>query len=290
MATVTVGSGSTSTVIFGNGTVLAGNGNDTIITQLAGYIKAGNGNDSIITYGNGTVTAGNGNDTVYVHGPQSSVHLGNGNDSINVDNGNMTVGSGSDTISLYGNGTIYQSGTAGHDTITLGYGNNTVHEAGHATVTGPFGSAVIDGGAVSFVNSGYATHTEAALSGNVTLIGGQWTSEFIGGNGKEVMQGLSGNETFVGGSGFDTMIGGTGPNTYEFLAADKGGQHLVSNFVSGKDQLYLEGHTLSYLEAHNDVSTSGGNTYISLDGGKTSIELKGITSLSSSDVTTHKPS
>ena len=41
------------------------------------------------------------------------------------------------------------------------------------------------------------------------------------------------------------------------------------------DKLYLEGHSLSYLQSHGDITHSGGNTYISLDGGATKIELTG---------------
>jgi hypothetical protein len=52
--------------------------------------------------------------------------------------------------------------------------------------------------------------------------------------------------------------------------------------------MYVEGYSLSYLQSHHDISTQGGNTYISIDGGKTSIELKGFTGLNSSEITTHK--
>ena len=72
------------------------------------------------------------------------------------------------------------------------------------------------------------------------------------------------------------------------MKSAQGGQHVIQNFVSGQDQLYIEGHSLSWLQSHHDISTSGGNTYISIDGGKTTIELQGVTSLNPSDVTTHK--
>ena len=65
----------------------------------------------------------------------------------------------------------------------------------------------------------------------------------------------------------------------------QGGQHVIKNFVSG-DQLYIEGYSLSALQS--DISTHGGNTYISIDGGKTTIELEGVTHLKASDITTNK--
>ena len=85
------------------------------------------------------------------------------------------------------------------------------------------------------------------------------------------------------------MRGGLGHDVFSFLASQHGGQHLITDFTHGQDQLYLEGKSLSYLQSHGDITHSGGNTFISLDGGQTTVELKGITSLTSSDVTTHKP-
>jgi hypothetical protein len=50
----------------------------------------------------------------------------------------------------------------------------------------------------------------------------------------------------------------------------------------------VDGYSLSYLQAHHDISSQGGNTYISIDGGKSSIELKGISSLTNSESVIHK--
>ena len=251
-------------------------------------VSVDGGNHNITVFGNGTVFAGNGNDTITTDGP-GKFKAGNGNDSITIDGkGHITVGSGHDTIELLGSGTIHQHGSSGHDTISLGFGNDTIFEAGHATIQGEFGGASVAGGAGSFTNSGWATHSETALRGDVTLIGGEYSNQFVGGKGSTLMQGGLGPDTFVGGSGHDTMMGGSNKNLFEFLSSEKGGQHVITNFVSGQDQLYLEGHSLSYLQAHSDITVSGGNTHISLDGGKTTIELQGVTSLTKSDITPHK--
>ena len=87
-----------------------------------------------------------------------------------------------------------------------------------------------------------------------------------------------------------TMTGGTGQNVFAFVG-DAGGTHIITNFVSGQDQLYLEGYSLNYLKTHGDISVNSAThtTTITLDGGSTIIELKGITSLSASDITKHKP-
>jgi Ca2+-binding RTX toxin-like protein len=265
--TVSIGGGDQKVVIYGNGTVIAGNGMDTITITGMGSVLAGSGNDSITVYSNA------GDDSKGDHDKP-------GNNSI-------TVGSGKDTIGLFGSGTIHELGTGGHDTINLGFGSDTIFEAGNATVHGIFGDASISGGTLAFTNTDHK-HIEDALSGNATLVGGKYSNEFIGGTGTTKMIGGIGNDTFVGGSGNETMTGGAGSNVFAFIG-DAGGTHVITNFVSGHDQLYLEGYSLNYLQTHGDISVSGSTTTISLDGGSTVIELKGVTSLSASDITKHKP-
>lgn len=254
---------------------------------------SGGGNANVHIYGNGTVAAGNGNDTIRIDG-----------------NGHITVGAGSDHITLHGSGSIVQNNSGsmtGNDTINLGRGGDTITEAGNATVYGAFGSATITGGKFEFVQapsgSGYGSHADAddgrgssghqvfediALSGNATLVGGDHATKFIAGSGSVVMQGGKGSDTFVGGSGHATMTGGSGYNLFDFGSHANGGHDIITNFVAGQDTLYLEGQSLCYLQSHGDITVSNGNTYISLDGGQTTVELKGFTGLSSHDIASHK--
>lgn len=265
---------------------------------------SGSGKVDVTVYGRGTVIAGNGNDSIDITG-----------------RGRIIVGSGHDTLTLGGGGQIWQFGATGADTINLGGKCATVYEQGNATVSGAFGSATISGGVLDIgVRSGGNVHhsehhsdddrrqddddhkhhhddarythaqsssvyKEIAVSGHLTLQGGAANTEFVGGSGWTVMQGGTGNDTFVGGSGHETMIGGSGHDIFQFHEGQAGGQHVIENFVSGQDQLFIEGHSLDYLQSHHDVSTSGGNTFITIDGGKTTIELQGVTSLKASDVT-----
>lgn len=282
------GGGKASIAVYGNGTVFAGNGQDSITITGNGKVIAGNGNDTIKIgtghydshgiwhgQGDGTVKAGSGNDSIVLHA-----------------HGDISVGGGNDDLTLCLGGKISQFGSGGHDTIHLNLGNTSIYEQGQATVhgnvgVGTFGSATIVGGHLDILQSHGVTE-EIAYSGKMTLVGTNGPTEFVGGKGTSLFQGGWSNDTFVGGSGHDTMIGGSGgKNLFEFLSSEKGGHHVISNFVAG-DKLYIEGHSLSYLQSHNDISVHGGNTYISIDGGQTTIELKGFTGLSGSDVTTHK--
>ncbi len=247
---------------------------------------SGGGNASVHVYGNGTVVAGNGNDSIRIDG-----------------NGAITVGAGSDNITLHGSGSIFQYGVHGNDTINVGHGSDTITEAGHATVHGSFGSATIQGGTFRFVHQGpdqsghhghhgygpnHPFYEAIALTGNATFLGGSHCTEFVGGSGSVVMQGGTGNDTFVGGSGHTTMTGGSAHNVFAFTSQGKGGIDVITNFVAGHDKLYLEGQSLCYLQSHGDVSVSHGNTFITLDAGKTVVELKGFSNLTSHDITTHK--
>lgn len=274
-ATYTYGDQDINIKVLGDGTVYAGDGNDTIDVDGSGYVQVGNGNDVIII----------GTDP----GP-----------------GFVFAGDGMDNITLANGGEVYQIGASGQDTITLGSGNDTIFEQGTASVVGTFGEAFVQGGEFTVNQAAYGSDLVSDISanyGNVTMVGGNETTnnpnfmtEFDGSSGANVvMLGGTGINIFDAGTGNDTMAGGvlpgtsTAPNFYQFdAAADQGGNTVVSNFVSGRDQLYLDGQTLAFLKQNNEVSVQGGNTLITLDGGKTHITLTGVTNLQSYDVSQTK--
>jgi Ca2+-binding RTX toxin-like protein len=231
---------------------------------------SGSTNFDLKIYGDGTVVAGNGNDNIDITGY-----------------GRINVGSGHDTLTLNYSGIISQTGSHGLDTITVGTSDAVIYEQGQATVHGVFGALDFYGGMmeVKYYNG---VPVEQALSGHMTMIGGAADPEFLAGPGTSYMIGGKGADTFVGGTGHATMAGGSSYNLFEFITKEVGGQDVIKNFVSGHDQLYLEGESLSYLQANHDISVHDGNTYITLDGGATTIELQGVTTLKSSDITTIK--
>jgi Ca2+-binding RTX toxin-like protein len=299
MSTMSIPGGANHNVtVYGSGTVIEGNGNDSIRIEGSGTVIVGDGRNMITVLGNATVSAGSGDDRISIGGI-----------------GHVSVGGGNDTLTLSGGGEFVQRGIQGHDTINLGTGNDTIYEQGNATVhgsyltndsaygslgfarggfghvpmgsafgSGTFGGATISGGELQVIHSNGLTE-DMAVNGKMTLLGGLAATEFVGGSGSTVMRGGFGNDTFVGGSGHDTMVGGSGHNVFEFLASGQGGQHVITNFVSS-DQLDVEGHSLKYLSSLEEVTTRDGNTYISVDGGKTTIELQGVTE---SDHYPHQP-
>jgi len=273
------GGGNHNVNVYGNGTVVAGNGNNAITVGGNANVLVGSGNNNINVGGNATVRAGSGNDRVAVQGT-----------------GQISVGGGNDTLNLYGSGRIVETGTKGHDSISLGTGNDTIYVQGSATVhsaahyrhissgstnlyystyqnTSLGGATIVGGGLVQNHSQGIAE--EFAVSGKATIVGGSAAMVIGGGTGSAVLKGGSGHDTFIGGSGHDTMTGVGDHNVFEFVASPQGGTHVITNFVSG-DTLNVEGHNLAYLLSHGDVTTKDGNTIITVDGGRTTIELKGV--------------
>ena len=177
----------------------------------------------------------------------------------------------------------------GNDTINFGLGHDTVFERGQATVQGLFGQSSLSGGALQVIHAGFEEHS---VGGKATLLGGSFSAEFTSAAGKTLMQGGLGlsSDTLGGGALHDSLASASySHNVFEFLSAD-GRQHVITNFVAGHSQLYVEGNSFAQLQQNHEISTVGGNTIIKLDGGSTTIELKGVSDLSKLDINTHKPS
>ena len=228
---------------------------------------SGSGQVDITVFGRGTVIAGNGNDSIDITGP-----------------GKIIVGSGNDTLTLGAGGVIYEHGASGHDTINIGSGNATIYEQGYATITGAFGTATISGGGGFEINQTGGGSATTSSGSN-----GTGHESVISGSGHESSGGSSstGHESSIGSAGHHPRQGGMERNLFATLANQVGGQHVLKNFVAGLPVLHVEGHLLSYLHPHNDVVTHGGSTFISIAGGKTSIELQGVHTLKPSDFSKH---
>jgi hypothetical protein len=229
---------------------------------------SGSGKVDVTVFGNGTVFAGNGSDNINVTG-----------------SGEIVVGSGNDTLTLGQGGTITETGAAGNDTINIGpTGTYLISEQGHATVTGAFGTATMDGGVLKIVEGPSGTTTSAGSTGSTggtthaiahathmhghsTLLGGTHTSEFATGH--------AGVAFMKPGAGVDSM-GGNVFTQNLFAVHGNASPALLQNFVAGQNHLYLPGHSLAFTAQPHAITTLADKTMISMDGGKTMIALHGI--------------
>ena len=177
----------------------------------------------------------------------------------------------------------YQFG--GNDTINLGQGRDTVFEHGQATVQGLFGHSTPSGGALHII---HASFEELAAAGKATLLGGSFSAEFSSISSKTPMKGGLGlSSDTLGGALHDSVASASHQhNLFQFLSTQDH-QNVITNFVAGHSHLYLEGNSFAQLQQH-EVSAVGGSTFIKLDGGVTTIELKGLTDTSKLNITPHK--
>jgi len=136
------------------------------------------------------------------------------------------------------------SGGFGHDTINSGSGHDSMVAAGRA----------------AGVHVGY--HVAGHSS---TMAGGAHHTSFIA-------HGVA-SDSHAGGA---SMVHGTTHHLTAVFANHKVGTDVIKNFVTGHDKLYLESHALSYLHSHTNVTMSHGSTHIQLDGGHTTITMKGF--------------
>jgi len=230
---------------------------------LSSISVSGSGNIDPTIYGKGTVIVGNGNDRIDITGV-----------------GKIIAGSGHDTLTLGQGGVIYERGASGHDTINIGSGNATIYEQGYATIHGAFGTVTVHGHGITIHQTAGETSSGSSHSSTVTSSSGHDT--VVTGAGQHSAVGGGVHHVFD----WAPRQGGMERNPFEVLAQQLGGQHIITNFISSAAPVvHVEGHTLSFLAPHHDISTHGGNTYISMDGGKTSIELQGVTTLKLSDIT-----
>lgn len=297
----------TSTENFLSGDV----GNDTIVgggeedTLLGDYDPAGGGDDSIQggagrrVYINGNI----GNDTINLgSGSQSTVYGGQGNDFINA---SLAGGTGEDTI-----GKLLLSGDRGNDTIIAINANDTVRGGdGNDSLLGVAGTAgsgevalvqgtPLDGGngndtlvGVGFQKLIGGAGSDSLFSttggdffdggdGNDTLdarqAGTGTVTQFIAGNGDDLLLGSAnldtlnggaGNDTIYGNAGTDIITGGDGQDRFRYFSIGEGGD-TITDFTSGTDKFEFRGAAFGNLpraSALNDaqlvvVSTYNGTT------------------------------
>jgi hypothetical protein len=183
----------------------------------------------------------------------------------------------------------------GHDTVASGsHSTKVVLGVGHDTVAplgppvGAFGRAALPASPVAYSTAiakdptaqGHAAVDHTAL-GKMTLLGGAGREFHSGATVAGLNKDAKAVERVSTLTGHDTMLGGKNTDALGFLKGQHGSAHLIQDFVTGQSKLHLAGASLESLKTAHDaaVSSHGGNTYISLDGGKTTIALHGIAHL-----------
>ena len=235
----------------GNDTLIGGDGNDTLL--------GGSGND-LLDGGkdNDKLTGDAGNDTLNGGVGVDSLTGGDGNDYYVVDNVKDVVIEANKTAKTGGTDTVestsnYTLGVNVENLIlkdTQGKGNNGTGNVSNNTITGSDGDNWLKG-----------------MDGNDTLIGG------------------NGADTLDGGSGMDALIGGADDDTYymnnlqdKIIEAKDGGEDAIIATVDFElsTSPNVEMLTLSGTKAKNGTGNELDNLLQEIDGGKVSVNLKGM--------------
>lgn len=216
----------------GNDDLSGGGGADTIFGQDGDDTLAGdNGNDSL--------DGGDGND---------SLDGGNSNDTLIGGDGDDTLagGAGADSMSA-GSGMDFLDYSASDAAVNVDLGTNTA-SGGHAT------GDILAGGLDGIIGSDW-NDTLTGYDGQ----GADWTNEFYGGAGNDLIDGAGGDDLLYGGDDNDTIIGGAGSDILD------GGD--------GDDILYIGSGDTVTGGAGDDIfiidDTALGGGTITIEGGET---------------------
>ena len=224
--------------------------------------------------GNDTLSGGDGNDTIYGEDGNDALSGGSdddrlfggaGNDTLNGDAGNDILSGGTGTNLLFGgDGNDTFIGGAGADAFAGGTGMDFIdYSASGAGVSVDLSTGTLAGGdaANDTLNIGIDGIIGSDWNDTLTGYDGQgadWTNEFYGGAGDDLIDGRGGDDLLYGGDGDDTITGGTGADLIEGGAGDDlilaGSGDTVSG-GAGNDTFLL------------DPSALGGGT-ITIDGGE----------------------
>jgi Ca2+-binding RTX toxin-like protein len=190
-------------IVDGDDSLMGGQANDTL--------DGGAGNDSLVgDLGNDTLDGGAGNDSLDGgFGGDDSLDGGYGNDTLIGWNGDDSLMGGDGNDYLYGD--FFYGGDGGDDSLDGGEGNDSLN--------GGNGNDSLDGG-----------------EGNDSLMGGEGNDSLMGGEGNDSLDGGNGNDTLMGGEGSDRFVY-TSSTTFNPVIF---GVDVISDFVSGSDQIHLQ--------------------------------------------------
>ncbi|MBM7068613.1 M10 family metallopeptidase C-terminal domain-containing protein [Actibacterium sp. 188UL27-1] len=207
-------------------------------------ISASNRDDSIYgVEGRNIIHAEGGNDAVWGRENHDVIHGGDGHDSIRSGAGNDTVTGGSGNDRLFGG--------HGNDELMGGRGNDIL--TGDDAIGG---SDVLKGN-----------------RGDDILIGGRGNDRLQGGKGDDRLDGGIGDDILIGGDGNDILTGGAGADIF-FLKSYAGVEaDTITDFEIGVDKIDISGQGFAARNLSIDAGSKGATTTVSLDTGKSQIQL-----------------
>jgi hypothetical protein len=240
-ATVTLGNGNNSVVLFtppgilgGDNTVTVGNGGNAInLTGNGNKITVGDGANGVTLSGNGNIVTVNdptgvGNDIVQLGaGTGDTVSLGDAAGSV------TGTGLGTTTVTQAGPNAVTVNLNNGTGLITLGNGNDTVTANGNGTMitAGNGNDTVTANGAGDTISLGNGSNTVTANGGGDTLSLG---------NGNNTVTANGNSDKFTFGNGNNMLTANGNGDTGVFGTPSSGGNNTLVATGSGDTWSFME--------------------------------------------------
>ena len=191
------------------------------------------------------------NDVVRAGGGADLISGGLGSDTVRAGDGDdIGRGGGGDDMLLGGGGADRMFGEEGSDTLDGGAGADSLFGfSGRDVLIGKGGDDLLNGGGgADVLRGGNGRDVINGGGAGDKLFGGSARDVLIGKNGADLLAGEGGADRLIGGGGADTLIGGAGNDTLTggggadvFVFRGEKGRDLVRDFVSGTDQIKVEG-------------------------------------------------
>ena len=101
--------------------------------------------------------------------------------------------------------------------------------------------------------------------GNDLIFGEAGDDTLVGGPGNDTLEGGEGNDGIIGGAGDDVLTGDAGSDQFRYdLPPVGGGQDIITDFITGVDDLFLGGITAAQLDTDGNASLDDGDGRVSV--------------------------
>lgn len=223
-------------IIFGSG------GNDEVTFGGRGGTVHTRGGDDVVAYipnVAATLDGGAGNDTLQVNTGDNVLYFIVDTFDGTVDDGQLSLITGFETYNAIGGALA--------DIASFDAGNDSfLGQDGDDTCFGGLGDDSLYGGQNNDSLMGGDGNDVLLGSGqNDALFGGAGTDRLNGGRGQDVMDGGAGRDRILLYLGNDTVTGGADADKFIFYR-NQSGQHTITDFDSGRDQLQFNPNLLQF--------------------------------------------
>ena len=166
-------------------------------------------------------------------------------------NDQLSGGEGNDTINGFGgNDTIFAGGSGGDDLVDGGSGRDSIdfRFTAQSGIVADFGAGTIVGGGPGSIS----------FTSIERVVGSVFNDAMTGNAAAQNLTGQGGADTLEGAGGIDTLWGGNGGDFFVFREMGTANADRISDFVSGADEVRLDGSVFTGIGSGFFVANASG--------------------------------